>query len=85
MAVLNQSNLIFESLALQRATLLADQRHSAAQLVSERWTPVAGQVLNEDKCFPQDERNALERSNEKEETYPFTRVQSEGRLSCLPG
>jgi hypothetical protein len=34
MAVLNQSNLIFESLALQRATLLADQRHSAAQLVS---------------------------------------------------
>ncbi|GAB5415728.1 MAG: hypothetical protein Cons2KO_33310 [Congregibacter sp.] len=37
-----------------------------------KWTPVTGQVLNEDKCFPQDERNALERSNEKEETYPFT-------------
>lgn len=39
---------------------------------------LARQVLKHDKCFPQDERNALERSNEKQEAYPFTRVQSEG-------
>lgn len=45
---------------------------------------MTGQVLDENKCFPLDERNTLERSNEKEETYPFTRVQSEGRFSCLP-
>jgi len=39
-----------------------------------RWTPLIGQRLRKDKCFPQHERSAQERNNETETTDPFTRV-----------
>lgn len=37
------------------------------------------QPLQKDKCFPQDERDALERSDETQETDPLTGIQSQGR------
>ena len=37
----------------------------------ESWTPLIGQSLDDDKCFLQDERDALERSDETEKTKPF--------------
>jgi len=37
----------------------------------ESWTLLIGRSLDDDKCFLQDERYALERSNETEKTKPF--------------
>jgi hypothetical protein len=39
--------------------------------LDNRRTPLIGQSLDDDKCFLQDERDALERSDETEKTKPF--------------
>lgn len=51
----------------------------------QSWTPLIGQPLQKDKCFPQDERDALERSDETQETDPLTGIQGQGRTGGLPG
>jgi hypothetical protein len=40
-------------------------------LLDESWTPLIGQSLDDDKCFLQNERDALERSNETKKTQSF--------------
>lgn len=67
----------------QDASYLASSQGYYADI--QRWTPLIGQVLNDDKCFPQYERNALERSNETKETNPLAGIQSQGSLGSLSG
>ena len=40
--------------------------------IRKSWTRLIGQSMDDDKCFLQDERNALERSDETEKTKPLT-------------
>lgn len=70
-------------------TYTADECSSACVIAFsagvQSWTPLIGQPLQKDKCFPQDERDALERSDETQETDPLTGIQGQGRTGGLPG
>lgn len=64
----NSKNKHHRSLA--QARTLRD-RFDHTHISQQKWPPLIGQSIDDDKCFLHDERYALERSNETEETNPF--------------